>query len=203
MEAKDKVEEVNDQLVLSRRTVARLERALKEQDAPRLLQLAGLKSELVVLHASLESLKAQAHTRERNDSTLREEHMRHIQVKKEASEEHQLDQRENHRKELKRGLAFEHTKGFVKGRKVAVAEGQIKRERLEHEHSEDRAKLEAEKSEMLEELETFQCCVCKNEHTQVVFRPCSHMCVCKTCSLMISSCPLCRTDISDRIFVFT
>ncbi|XP_022870434.1 kinesin-like protein KIN-7D, mitochondrial [Olea europaea var. sylvestris] len=33
--------------------------------------------------------------------------------------------------------------------------------------------------------------------------PCRHFCFCKPCSLACSECPICRTNIADRIFAFT
>ncbi|CAN4107475.1 unnamed protein product [Withania somnifera] len=47
------------------------------------------------------------------------------------------------------------------------------------------------------------CKVCFESPTSAMLVPCRHFCLCKSCSLACAECPICRTDIVDRIFVFT
>lgn len=47
------------------------------------------------------------------------------------------------------------------------------------------------------------CKVCFESPTSAILLPCRHFCLCKTCSLACSECPLCRTKIADRIIAFT
>ncbi|XP_022853439.1 kinesin-like protein KIN-7D, mitochondrial isoform X3 [Olea europaea var. sylvestris] len=47
------------------------------------------------------------------------------------------------------------------------------------------------------------CKVCFESATAAMLLPCRHFCLCKSCSLACSECPICRTNIADRIFAFT
>ncbi|XVE67033.1 hypothetical protein DITRI_Ditri08aG0127800 [Diplodiscus trichospermus] len=47
------------------------------------------------------------------------------------------------------------------------------------------------------------CKVCFESPTVAILLPCRHFCLCKSCSLACSECPICRTKISDRLFAFT
>ncbi|KAI4297650.1 hypothetical protein L6164_037532 [Bauhinia variegata] len=47
------------------------------------------------------------------------------------------------------------------------------------------------------------CKVCFESPTAAILLPCRHFCLCKSCSLACSECPICRTNIADRIFAFT
>lgn len=47
------------------------------------------------------------------------------------------------------------------------------------------------------------CKVCFESSTAAMLLPCRHFCLCKSCSLACSECPICRTSITDRIFAFT
>ncbi|KAL3012606.1 hypothetical protein AAZX31_06G008600 [Glycine max] len=47
------------------------------------------------------------------------------------------------------------------------------------------------------------CKVCFESPTAAILLPCRHFCLCKSCSLACSECPICRTSITDRIFAFT
>ncbi|WZZ46107.1 hypothetical protein YC2023_042366 [Brassica napus] len=44
------------------------------------------------------------------------------------------------------------------------------------------------------------CKVCFESPTAAILLPCRHFCLCKSCSLACSECPICRTKISDRLF---
>ncbi|XP_010416882.1 PREDICTED: kinesin-like protein KIN-7M, chloroplastic isoform X1 [Camelina sativa] len=46
------------------------------------------------------------------------------------------------------------------------------------------------------------CKVCFELPTATILLPCRHFCLCKSCSLACSECPICRTKISDRLFAF-
>ncbi|KAK4345415.1 hypothetical protein RND71_035591 [Anisodus tanguticus] len=47
------------------------------------------------------------------------------------------------------------------------------------------------------------CKVCFESPTAAMLLPCRHFCLCKSCSLACFECPICRTNIVDRIFAFT
>ncbi|CAL0329260.1 unnamed protein product [Lupinus luteus] len=47
------------------------------------------------------------------------------------------------------------------------------------------------------------CKVCFESSTAAILLPCRHFCLCKSCSLACSECPVCRTNIADRLFTFT
>ncbi|XP_074338088.1 kinesin-like protein KIN-7D, mitochondrial isoform X2 [Apium graveolens] len=74
------------------------------------------------------------------------------------------------------------------------------------------ARLKARMQEMKEkelmhlpngDANSHVCKVCFESTTAAMLLPCRHFCLCKTCSLACSECPLCRTKIADRIFAFT
>ncbi|XP_074275441.1 kinesin-like protein KIN-7D, mitochondrial [Silene latifolia] len=73
------------------------------------------------------------------------------------------------------------------------------------------ARLKARMQEMKEkekhmtngETNSHQCKVCYESPTAAILLPCRHFCLCKPCSLACSECPICRTNIADRIFAFT
>lgn len=73
------------------------------------------------------------------------------------------------------------------------------------------ARLKARMQEMKEkekhigngETNSHLCKVCYESPTAAILLPCRHFCLCKPCSLACSECPICRTNISDRIFAFT
>ncbi|VVB08511.1 unnamed protein product [Arabis nemorensis] len=46
------------------------------------------------------------------------------------------------------------------------------------------------------------CKICFESPTATILLPCRHFCLCKSCSLACSECPICRTKISDRLFAF-
>ncbi|KAL7206800.1 hypothetical protein ACSBR2_019498 [Camellia fascicularis] len=47
------------------------------------------------------------------------------------------------------------------------------------------------------------CKICFETPTATMLLPCRHFCLCESCSLACSECPICRTKITDRIFAFT
>ncbi|XP_022763200.1 kinesin-like protein KIN-7D, mitochondrial isoform X2 [Durio zibethinus] len=50
---------------------------------------------------------------------------------------------------------------------------------------------------------SHMCKVCFESPTAAILLPCRHFCLCKSCSLACSECPICRTKIADRLFAFT
>ncbi|KAI3441272.1 uncharacterized protein J3R85_002542 [Psidium guajava] len=50
---------------------------------------------------------------------------------------------------------------------------------------------------------SHMCKVCFESPTAAILLPCRHFCLCKSCSLACSECPICRTKIGDRLFAFT
>ncbi|CAN1320120.1 Kinesin-like protein KIN-7D, mitochondrial [Linum perenne] len=53
------------------------------------------------------------------------------------------------------------------------------------------------------EANSHICKVCFESATAAILLPCRHFCLCKSCSLACSECPICRTKIGDRLFAFT
>ncbi|XP_021738693.1 kinesin-like protein KIN-7D, mitochondrial [Chenopodium quinoa] len=53
------------------------------------------------------------------------------------------------------------------------------------------------------ETNSHLCKVCYESPTAAILLPCRHFCLCKPCSLACSECPICRTNIADRIFAFS
>ncbi|XP_071724462.1 kinesin-like protein KIN-7D, mitochondrial [Rutidosis leptorrhynchoides] len=73
------------------------------------------------------------------------------------------------------------------------------------------ARLKARMQEMKDKEERNQgngdtnshiCKICFESPKAAVLLPCRHFCLCKSCSLACSECPICRTKISDRLFAF-
>jgi hypothetical protein len=59
---------------------------------------------------------------------------------------------------------------------------------------------------LIKELETkseqMMCVVCFEQKKNIVFIPCKHCTCCEQCSVQIDSCPMCRTDIKERMEIF-
>ncbi|KAK3527296.1 hypothetical protein QTP86_018600, partial [Hemibagrus guttatus] len=49
---------------------------------------------------------------------------------------------------------------------------------------------------------TNECVVCMEDRSLVVFLPCGHICCCQVCSDALQSCPLCRSNITQRIRLY-
>lgn len=47
------------------------------------------------------------------------------------------------------------------------------------------------------EVDALKCCICLNSDRMFALSPCFHFCVCETCVLRISQCPLCRRPIDN------
>uniref|UniRef100_A0A667WVA2 Leucine rich repeat and sterile alpha motif containing 1 n=1 Tax=Myripristis murdjan TaxID=586833 RepID=A0A667WVA2_9TELE len=47
-----------------------------------------------------------------------------------------------------------------------------------------------------------ECVVCMETGSQVIFLPCGHVCCCQICSDALQNCPLCRSNISQRIRLY-
>ncbi|KAL5701630.1 RING-type E3 ubiquitin transferase [Ranunculus cassubicifolius] len=43
------------------------------------------------------------------------------------------------------------------------------------------------------------CVVCQEQEYNMVFVPCGHLCCCRTCSSLLTECPLCRKNISEAV----
>jgi len=52
---------------------------------------------------------------------------------------------------------------------------------------------------MVETFKSTECCVCMEKKCDIIFLPCGHVCVCWGCGLDLSSCPLCRCEISQKV----
>lgn len=47
-----------------------------------------------------------------------------------------------------------------------------------------------------------ECVVCMETGSQVIFLPCGHVCCCQVCCDALQNCPLCRTNISQRVRLY-
>ncbi|XP_034565480.1 E3 ubiquitin-protein ligase LRSAM1 isoform X2 [Notolabrus celidotus] len=47
-----------------------------------------------------------------------------------------------------------------------------------------------------------ECVVCMETGSQIIFLPCGHVCCCQVCNDALQNCPLCRSNISQRIRLF-
>uniref|UniRef100_A0A3Q3G996 Leucine rich repeat and sterile alpha motif containing 1 n=1 Tax=Labrus bergylta TaxID=56723 RepID=A0A3Q3G996_9LABR len=47
-----------------------------------------------------------------------------------------------------------------------------------------------------------ECVVCMETGSQVIFLPCGHVCCCQVCNDAMQNCPLCRSNISQRIRLY-
>ncbi|GLT30633.1 hypothetical protein SLA2020_054240 [Shorea laevis] len=70
-----------------------------------------------------------------------------------------------------------------------------------------KAKMQEMKEKELKSLgnadgNSHMCKVCFESPTAAILLPCRHFCLCKSCSLACSECPICRTKIADRLFAF-
>lgn len=64
------------------------------------------------------------------------------------------------------------------------------------------ARIEALESAKRSAQEQQLCKVCSDNAINVVLVPCGHMCLCNVCADKVTSCPLCRTMISQRVRTF-
>nr|AMS24221.1 kinesin 7-Id protein [Marsilea vestita] len=63
--------------------------------------------------------------------------------------------------------------------------------------------LPAEVYQQEDERNNHICKVCFEAPTAAVLLPCRHFCLCKSCAVACTECPLCRSGIADRIITFT
>ncbi|KAI1882355.1 hypothetical protein AGOR_G00249830 [Albula goreensis] len=47
-----------------------------------------------------------------------------------------------------------------------------------------------------------ECVVCMEKEPHVIFLPCGHVCCCQLCSDALQTCPLCRSDITQRVRLY-
>ena len=71
---------------------------------------------------------------------------------------------------------------------------------LEEVHEESRADSMAESRNSY--IDRNACKVCLEATVEILFRPCKHIVCCETCSVELSTCPVCRCDIADRERVY-
>ena len=52
--------------------------------------------------------------------------------------------------------------------------------------------------------ERLECAICSEEEVGVVFQPCGHLCCCQACGARreVKKCPICRTNIEERVKTF-
>ena len=57
-------------------------------------------------------------------------------------------------------------------------------------------------SDSPEEVSLSTCSICMTNRSRVVFVPCGHVCSCLNCSQRLTTCPLCRSNISVRQVIY-
>ncbi|XP_078489106.1 zinc finger protein isoform X2 [Ciona intestinalis] len=50
--------------------------------------------------------------------------------------------------------------------------------------------------------EENECVVCLDRNSDTIFLPCGHVCACFICSTQLQSCPMCRSDVTQKIKIF-
>ncbi|GCC34080.1 hypothetical protein chiPu_0012553, partial [Chiloscyllium punctatum] len=68
--------------------------------------------------------------------------------------------------------------------------------------SEDKATPSSPAAVSEEVLAQSECVVCLEQESQMIFLPCGHVCCCQTCGAELSTCPLCRKDIEQKIRIY-
>ncbi|XP_043575814.1 E3 ubiquitin-protein ligase LRSAM1 isoform X3 [Chiloscyllium plagiosum] len=68
--------------------------------------------------------------------------------------------------------------------------------------SEDKATPSSPAAVSEEVLAQLECVVCLEQESQMIFLPCGHVCCCQTCGTELSTCPLCRKDIEQKIRIY-
>jgi len=67
-------------------------------------------------------------------------------------------------------------------------------------------RVRKEKDDTVRQLEAVQdesmCTVCLINPKNIMFTPCNHLLCCSECSGKVSSCPMCRANITDRTTVY-
>ncbi len=57
--------------------------------------------------------------------------------------------------------------------------------------------------ELQEEKEnSIMCVACKENKKNMLYTPCKHICCCEECDKSITRCPMCRTQIKERIKIY-
>eukprot|EP01088_Endostelium_zonatum_P016008 TRINITY_DN413_c1_g3_i3.p1 TRINITY_DN413_c1_g3~~TRINITY_DN413_c1_g3_i3.p1 ORF type:complete len:370 (-),score=143.40 TRINITY_DN413_c1_g3_i3:57-1166(-) len=86
------------------------------------------------------------------------------------------------------------------GEKEEKEEKKDKGEEMKEDKDEEE-KRQAKKMRM-EREEEATCVVCLDEKKNVLIVPCNHLCLCKTCSLNVKQCPMCRGEIGSFTTVY-
>jgi len=58
------------------------------------------------------------------------------------------------------------------------------------------AEVRRDKEELKEEQ---ACVVCSESEKTTLFMPCRHLCTCEACAVQLSSCPICRGRIGEKV----
>jgi len=58
---------------------------------------------------------------------------------------------------------------------------------------------DTEPSAPVETFHSQECVICLDKKCDIIFLPCGHLCSCSSCQQGVSSCPLCRTGIIQRV----
>ena len=94
--------------------------------------------------------------------------------------------------------------------RIALGEHANRRQALEREKrqaqlaaQEARRELKDAKEKALASEEEDACIVCLDEKKCIVYEPCNHLCLCKSCSLRIKQCPACQVPTKTKRRVFT
>lgn len=81
--------------------------------------------------------------------------------------------------------------------KVRCAQDEIKDRKIKE--------LELKEKERKESpSDSNTCCICRDEPKSVLLLPCRHLCLCEACSKLsiVTTCPICRTSIMERLHVY-
>jgi len=52
---------------------------------------------------------------------------------------------------------------------------------------------------VVETFKSTECCVCMERKCDIIFLPCGHVCVCWNCGGSMTSCPLCRGQVTQKV----
>ncbi len=82
--------------------------------------------------------------------------------------------------------------------KLRAAQDEEKNRRIKQLELKERERKESQASEQA------SCCICKDAPKTVLLLPCRHLCLCESCAGLpvVSTCPVCRGQISQKLQVY-
>ena len=72
-----------------------------------------------------------------------------------------------------------------------------------YERDELREEYQALQKQSEYERENYICTICYDNPREVLYFPCYHLAVCRTCNNNITECPICRSPVEHQIIPFT